>query len=131
MEEQFANIEYVLIAPDILVPLTWPIYGLEDFVVKLLRKIMSTSQQESPIIRVHDISVRLMKNHPNGFPFVCELVSTEQVIGVDVYDIVPSEDVNNDLIGVVSGSDFRALQRRTSWARVREPTCVLRSQTLE
>ncbi|CAD6243724.1 GSCOCT00013119001.2-RA-CDS [Cotesia congregata] len=131
MEEQFTNIEYVLIAPDILVPLTWPIYDLEDFVVKLLRKIISTSQQESPIIRVHDISVRLMRNHPNGFPFVCELVPNEQVIGADIYDIVSSEDVKNNLIGSASGSDLRALQRRTLWARTREPRCVLRSQALE
>ncbi|AAZ04282.1 hypothetical protein ORF906 [Cotesia plutellae polydnavirus] len=77
MEEQFTNIEYVLIAPDILVPLSWPIYGLENFVVQLLRKIISTSQQESPIIRMNDISVRLVRNHPNGFPIVCELVPTE------------------------------------------------------
>ncbi|KAG8039461.1 hypothetical protein G9C98_008104, partial [Cotesia typhae] len=128
MEEQFANIEYVLLAPDILVPLSWPIYGLENFVVKLLRKIISTSQQESPIIKVIDISVRLVRNHPNRFPIVCELVPTEQVIGADVYEIVPSDDENNNLIEITSGSDPGALQRRTFWGRTREAICVLRSQ---
>ncbi len=77
MDDQFESPEYVLIAPDILVPLSWPIRGMEGFVLEILRRIIRTSQQESPIIKFNDIPVRLLRNHSNRFPFVCELVPTE------------------------------------------------------
>ncbi len=77
MDDRFESTEYVLIAPDILLPSIWSIRGKEGFVLEVLRRIIRTSQLESPIIKFHDIPARLVGSHANGFPFVCELVPTE------------------------------------------------------
>ncbi len=54
-----------------------------------------------------------------------------QVIEGDIYEIVPPEDENNNVIEVASGSGREYLQERTFWARIREPICTLRAQLLK
>ncbi len=54
-----------------------------------------------------------------------------QVTGGDIYEIVPPEDDNNNVIEVASGSGPEYIQERTFWARIREPICILRAQLLK
>lgn len=77
MEEDFERARYILLAPDILVPAAWPIHGMEIFVSEAIKRIIRSSQQESPIIRIKNIPARLLRDHRAGFPFVCKLLPEE------------------------------------------------------
>lgn len=67
---------YVELANDILIPLEWPLDGIQELVLSLARKIISQDNGISSILQIKGIPAKLVTQKINsGFVHVFEKVS--------------------------------------------------------
>ncbi|XP_057321124.1 uncharacterized protein LOC130664940 [Microplitis mediator] len=105
MEEEFATIVYVELAPSILVPYEWPIRGLESLVLTLAEEIIAQDDSVKSILQVKNIPAKLIRHiDSSGFTYVFEKVPTEETVGCYVYDIVLPKDEDSIRVDMSGGS---------------------------
>lgn len=61
MEEVFAEIAYVELAPDIIVPYEWPVNRVHDVVLSSAKEVIAQNTCEDPILQVDGIPARLYR----------------------------------------------------------------------
>uniref|UniRef100_UPI00043FFDCA hypothetical protein n=1 Tax=Microplitis demolitor TaxID=69319 RepID=UPI00043FFDCA len=105
MEEEFATIVYVELAPGILVPYEWPIRGLENLVLTLAKEIIAKDDSVRFILQVKNIPAKLVRHiDRSGFTYIFEKVPAEETIDSYVYDIVLPKEEDSIQVEMFGGS---------------------------
>ncbi|CAD6243566.1 GSCOCT00014265001.2-RA-CDS [Cotesia congregata] len=106
MEEVYAKIAFVELAPDILVPYEWPVSRVYDVVLSTAKEVIMQNTQEDPVLQVDGIPARLYRYvRKHRFYHVFKKIPRENVYGCYVYDIALSEYQNKDYMKYSSGTN--------------------------
>lgn len=62
MEEVYAKISSVELAPDILVPYEWPVGRVYNVVLSSAKEIIMQNSQEDPVLQVDGIPAKLFRS---------------------------------------------------------------------
>ncbi|CAD6243629.1 GSCOCT00014237001.2-RA-CDS [Cotesia congregata] len=120
MEEVFAKIAFVELAPNIIVPYEWPVDRIYNVVLRSAEEVIMQNTHEDLILQVDGIPARLYRNvKKHRFYHVFKKISKEDMCGCYVYDIALSEDQNTITLEESSGTnscDDSKLRRKHSYS---------------
>nr|ACE75401.1 conserved hypothetical protein [Glyptapanteles indiensis] len=106
MEEVYANISFIELAPDILVPYEWPVSRVRDVVLSSAKEIIMQNNHEDPVLQVNGIPARLYRySVEHRFYHVFKKISKEDMCGYHVYDITLFDDQNKSRMQDSSGTN--------------------------
>lgn len=73
-----ATVLYVKLNPDILVPIEWPLSGINSIVLKLATEIIMQNDHVDPILQVDGIPARMDRYFDeHGYYYVFHKISTK------------------------------------------------------
>ncbi|KAH0547126.1 hypothetical protein KQX54_017177 [Cotesia glomerata] len=120
MEEVFAKIAFVELAPDIIVPYEWPVGRIHGVVLKSAKEVIMQNTHEDLILQVDDIPAKLCRYvRKHRFYHVFKKISREDMCGCYVYDVTLSEDQNKRKMEESNGTnscDDSKLRRKHSYS---------------
>ncbi|KAG8039935.1 hypothetical protein G9C98_004544, partial [Cotesia typhae] len=106
MEEVYAKISFVELAPDILVPYEWPVGRVYNVVLSSAKEVIMQNNQEDQVLQVDGIPAKLFRSvNKYRFYHVFKKIPKEDVCGCYVYDIALSENQNKNSMKDSSGTD--------------------------
>ncbi|KAG8040271.1 hypothetical protein G9C98_000842 [Cotesia typhae] len=104
MFDQYAIIMHEKLDLIYMVPNEWPA-RTEMLLMDLVEKIIEQFEVSSPIVRINDVSTRLIRySSPGGVYYVFDRVAKKEIIGAYAYDIVVPEDGGAIRLEITSGS---------------------------
>ncbi|CAD6243552.1 GSCOCT00013081001.2-RA-CDS [Cotesia congregata] len=105
MENNYATITHVELKRDILIPLEWPIRGIERTVLYIAQKMIMEPDAEKCFLEVQNIPAKLLRRPTRtGFINIFQKVSHEEIEDAFRCDVASPKDDRSVKIDIASGS---------------------------